>query len=188
MYEGDQVFLPVQYMKLSTSAVVPSRKTNIFPWIDWIPTLCSTFFDIRESTGSGKLWLKYTCVVKQLAYFKRWLKIQFQLFFRFVYLVCVLRDLEGDVDTGPRCTEDANILFSVHFRYPVLMAMYRISRETFNTWNERNMAYSVMTITQDHSVERFSRFYFAFQILVRDHPDYLVVWQGFWLHVFHQCV
>ena len=69
MYEGDQVILPVQYMKLSTSAVEPSWKMNMFPWIDWIPGLCSTFFDILESTGSGRLWLKYTWMGESIDYF-----------------------------------------------------------------------------------------------------------------------
>lgn len=71
MYEGDQVFLPVQYMKLSTSAVEPSRKMNMFPWIDWIPGLSSTTFDICEPTLSGRLWLKYICARVCVCFFKQ---------------------------------------------------------------------------------------------------------------------
>jgi len=87
-----------------------------------------------------------------------------------VYLVSVLRDLDGNIDAGPGCAEYANLLAGVDFRHPVLMAVNASAGEIFNTWNMRDMTDSIMTIAQHHGIKSFRSFYFRLQILVRQRP------------------
>lgn len=79
-----------------------------------------------------------------------------------VYLFGVLRDFHRDIDTRPRCAQNANFLPGKHFRHSVLMAVYGFSRKTFDAWDAWNVSYGVMTVAHDNGVERSSRFHFSF--------------------------
>lgn len=79
-----------------------------------------------------------------------------------VYLFGVLRDFHCDIDTRPRCTQNANFLPGKHFRHSVLMAVYGFSRKTLDAWDVWNVSYGVMTIAHDNGVERSSRFHVSF--------------------------